>query len=247
MAVALFCVWTAAAAPAQTPPLVVSVAASLADVMSALAQLHEQRTGQVVRLNVAGSNFLARQIVEGARADVFVSADEAQMDVVDRAGRLVPGSRVDLLTNQLVVVGQPRSGLRIRGPADLAAPAIRRLAVGNPESVPAGVYARQWLDKAGVWQTLVGRVVPTLTVRAALAAVRAGRADVAVVYLTDARTDPTVPLLYTVPPADAPPIRYPAAVVAGPNRIAAGQFLTFLRTPAAGATFVAAGFGLAAH
>ena len=86
---------TFAPAPAagQPPPLVISVAASLADVMSELARRHEQATGQVVRLNVAGSNFIARQIVEGAGADAFVSADQVQMDVVDKAGRLAPGSR----------------------------------------------------------------------------------------------------------------------------------------------------------
>jgi molybdate transport system substrate-binding protein len=125
--------------PASPAPLVVSVAASLADVMSELARRYERAAGQEVRLNVAGSNFIARQIVEGAKADAFVSADDTQMDEVERAGRLVAGTRVNLLTNQLVVVGRPGSPLRTGDAASLASPAVRRVALGNPESVPAGV------------------------------------------------------------------------------------------------------------
>lgn len=232
---------------AQAPPLVVSVAASLSDVMSDLARRHERVTGQAVRLNVAGSNFIARQIVEGARADAFVSADETQMDVVERAGRLVPGTRVDLLTNQLVVVGRPGSPLKSGDPATLASSQVRRVALGNPESVPAGVYARRWLEAKGVWPKVSPKVVPTMTVRSALAAARAGRVDAAVVYATDARSDPSVPVLFRVPAGDAPPIIYPAAVVRGPRQTAAERFVAFLRSPEAGSVLQAAGFGLAAR
>jgi molybdate transport system substrate-binding protein len=175
---------------------------------------------------------------------LFVSADDAQMDVAERAGRLVAGSRITLLTNRLVVVGPPATTLRVTGPRSLADPAVRRLALGNPESVPAGVYARQWLENSGTWSAVAGKVVPMLTVRAALAAVRAGRADAAVVYLTDARSEPSVPVLYTVPLADAPPVRYPAAVVDGPNRAAAERFLALLSSADAATVFTAAGFGL---
>ena len=223
------------------------MAASLADVMSELARRHEQATGQPVRLNVAGSNFIARQIVEGASADAFVSADEAQMDVVERAGRLVPGTRVDLLTNQLVVVGRPGGTLTSGDAPALASSAVRRVAVGNPESVPAGVYARRWLEGRGLWSAVAPKVVPTMTVRAALAAARAGRVDAAVVYATDAATDPSVPVIYRVPVADVPPIRYPVAVIAGPRQEAAQRFVAFLRSPESGAVFQAAGFGLAAR
>lgn len=248
LSVAFLCAWTAGAVRAQTPPpLVVSVAASLSDVMSELAQRHERATGQAVRLNVAGSNFIARQIVEGAKADAFVSADETQMDLVERAGRLVPGTRVNLLTNQLVVVGRPGGTLRAGTPATLASAEVRRVALGNPESVPAGVYARRWLEAQGVWTAVAPKVVPTMTVRAALSAARSGRVDAAVVYMTDARTAPSVPVLFTVAPQDAPPIVYPAAVVLGPNQIAAGRFVAYLRSAEAGTVFQAAGFGLAAR
>jgi molybdate transport system substrate-binding protein len=233
-----------AAGTAQPPPLVVSVAASLADVMSELARRHEQTTGQAVRLNVAGSNFIARQIVEGARVDAFISADDAQMDVAERAGRLVPGTRVALLTNQLVVVGRPGGALQMNGAAALATPAVGRVALGNPESVPAGVYARQWLERQGVWREVSSKVVPAMTVRAALAAARAGRVDAAIVYATDAATEPRMPVLYRVPVADAPPIVYPAAVVRGANEAAARALVTYMQSAEAGAVFRAAGFGL---
>ncbi len=231
-------------ARAQPPPLIVSVAASLSDVMSELARRHEAATGQAVRLNVGGSNFVARQIVEGARADVFLSADEAQMDVVESAGRLVPGSRVDLLTNQLVVVGRPGGALTSGDPATLASARVGRIALGNPESVPAGIYARRWLETRGVWAAVSPKVVPTLSVRAALSAARAGRVDAAVVYATDARTEPAVPVIFAVPVAEAPPIVYPAAVVDGPNREAAGRFVAYLRSADARAVFEAGGFGV---
>jgi molybdate transport system substrate-binding protein len=229
----------------QPPPLVVSVAASLADVMSELARRHEQATGQAVRLNVAGSNFIARQIVEGARVDAFISADDAQMDVAEKAGRLVPGTRVALLTNHLVVVGRPGGTLQVTGAAALATPAVGRVALGNPDSVPAGVYARQWLERQGVWRKVQSKVVPAMTVRAALAAARAGRVDAAIVYATDVATAPAVPVLYRVPAADAPAIVYPAAVVRGSNEAAARAFVTYLQSADAGAVFRAAGFGLA--
>lgn len=238
---------TAHAGLGRPAPIVVSVAASLADVMSELARRHEQATGQPVRLNVAGSNFIARQIVEGARVDVFVSADGLQMDVAEKAGRLVPGTRVPLLTNQLVVVGRPGGALQVNGAAALATPTVGRVALGNPDSVPAGVYARQWLERQGVWGEVAAKVVPVMTVRAALAAARAGRVDAAIVYATDAAAPPPVPVLYRVPAADAPAIVYPAAVVRGPNEAAARAFVTYLQSTAAAAVFRAAGFGLAAR
>lgn len=245
LALVLAAGWLQPSAAVAQPPLVVSVASSLADVMTELASRHERATGQSVRLNVAGSNFLARQIVEGAPADVFVSADAAQMDVADKAGRLVAGSRADLLTNRLVVVGR-RGGAPLAGDAAaLTGAAVRRIALGNPESVPAGVYARRWLEGTGHWTAIATKVVPTVTVRAALAAVRAGRVDVAVVYATDALTEPSLPVLYRVPAADVPTIVYPVAVVAGPRATAATAFVAFLRSADASAVFTAAGFGLA--
>jgi molybdate transport system substrate-binding protein len=230
------------AAPASAQPLTVSAASSLADVMADVGRAWATAGGTGIQVNAGGSNVLARQVAQGAPVDVFVSADRAQMDVAAASGRLVTGSVRDLLSNTLVVV-LPRAAERSDfTPADLATSRVRRVALGNPQSVPAGVYARQWLERSGLWSAVSPKVVPTLTVRAALAAVRAGRVDAGVVFATDARTAPDVTVSYRVPAAEAPPIRYPAAVVRGPREAEAARFLQFLASPAARAIFEAAGF-----
>jgi molybdate transport system substrate-binding protein len=231
-----------AAAPASAQPLTVSAASSVADVVSEAGKAWAASGGVGVQVNAGGSNILARQIAAGATVDVFVSADRPQMDVAERSGRLVTGSMRDLLSNTLVVVvppGTPSSGFRAR---DLAAARIARVALGNPESVPAGVYARQWLERIGLWPAVSPKVVPMLSVRAALAAVRAGRVDAGVVFATDVRTAPDVPVAYAVPAGDAPPIRYPVAAVRGPRAADAASFIAFLFSPPARALFERAGF-----
>ena len=230
------------AAPASAQPLTVSAASSLADVMADVGRAWAAAGGTGIQVNAGGSNVLARQVAQGARVDVFVSADHAQMDAAAASGRLVAGSVRDLLSNTLVVVVPERAVLGTLTPADLASTRVTRVALGNPQSVPAGVYARQWLERAGLWAAVSPKVVPTLTVRAALAAVRAGRVDAGVVFATDARTAPDVVVAYRVPAADVPPIRYPAAVVRGPREAEAARFLQFLASPAARAIFEAAGF-----
>jgi molybdate transport system substrate-binding protein len=230
------------AAPASAQPLTVSVASSVADVMAEVGRAWAAAGGSGIQVNAGGSNVLARQVAQGARVDVFVSADHAQMDVAAASGRLVAGSIRDLLSNTLVVVVPEHAGSRTLTPADLASPGVRRVALGNPQSVPAGVYARQWLERAGLWSAVLPKVVPTLTVRAALAAVRAGRVDAGVVFATDARSAPDVVVAYRVPAAEVPPIRYPAAVVRGPREAEAARFLQFLASPDARAIFEAAGF-----
>lgn len=223
-------------------PLTVSAASSLADVMAEAGRAWQAAGGAGVTVNAAGSNVLARQVAAGARVDVFLSADRAQMDVAASSGRLVDGSIRNLLSNTLVVIVPPRSRLQSLAPDDLASPRVRRLALANPASVPAGVYARQWLERRGLWTAVAPKVVPTLTVRSALAAVRAGRADAGVVFATDARTAPEVTVAYVVPTADAPAIRYPVAVVRGPREAEATRFVRFLVSPPAKALFEAAGF-----
>ena len=175
------------ASPASAQPLTVSAASSLADVMADVGRAWAAAGGVGIQVNAGGSNVLARQVAQGARVDVLVSADHAQMEVAQASGRLVAGSVRDLLSNTLVVVVPQRAAAGTLTPADLAASRITRVALGNPQSVPAGVYARQWLERAGLWSAVSPKVVPTLTVRAALAAVRAGRVDAGVVFATDAQ------------------------------------------------------------
>jgi molybdate transport system substrate-binding protein len=231
-----------AARPSVAQPLTVSAASSVADVVTEAGKAWAAAGGTGVLVNAGGSNILARQIAAGARVDVFLSADRAQMTVAERSGRLVAGGTRDLLSNSLVVVVPPGSAAQVRHPHDLAGATVRRVALGNPESVPAGVYARQWLERLGVWAAVSGKVVPTLSVRAALAAVRAGHADAGIVFATDARTAPDVPVAFTVPSSDGPAIRYPVAVVQGPREADASRFVQFLFSPAGREIFTRAGF-----
>lgn len=239
--------WSARApAPAQPADLLVAAAASLSGLTTPLAEAFRARSGIGVRFNFGGSNTLARQIVEGARVDVFISADAAQMDVVDRAGRVVPGSRVNVIGNQLVVISRgEREG--IEAPGDLAADRVRRLAMGDPLAVPAGVYGREWLQKKGLWASVAPKVVPLPTSPAAFAAVREGRADAGIVYRTDVAARSGVRVAFEVPMADAPPIVYPAAAILGGREAAARQFILFLQTDEARRVFTAAGFRVLAQ
>jgi molybdate transport system substrate-binding protein len=221
--------------------LSVSAAASLSDVLRQVAALYETRTGERVLLNVAASNTLARQIAAGAAADVFISADEAQMDAV--AQHVVPGSRVDLLSNQLAIAvpdDRPHPFPSARALTDAA---VRRIAVGDPAAVPAGVYAKAYLERLGIWSAIAPKVVPVGSVRLALAAVENGAADAALVYRTDVVTARRARAAFVVPAGEGPRIVYPAAALRrGANQEGARRFLDLLRSSEAAAIFERAGF-----
>jgi molybdate transport system substrate-binding protein len=175
--------------------------------------------------------------------DLFISADEAQMDAVATAGQLDTASRVDLLSNQLVII-MPPGAKPIASPKDLTGATVRHIALADPAAVPAGVYAKRYLESLGLWSGIAPKVVPTLDVRAALAAVDAGNADAAFVYRTDAAMAHEAVTVFQVPIADGPPIVYPAAIVKNaPHAAAARAFLTYLRAPNARAVFEHFGFG----
>lgn len=220
--------------------VVVSAAASLTEALQQLAALYEQRTGEQVVLNLGASNTLARQIRAGARVDVFISADDAQMDAV--AGSIVPGTRMPLLSNQLAVAVPDDRPAHVGSAADLAAGPLRRIAIGDPAAVPAGAYAKAWLLRAGVWERIAPRIVPAGSVRLALAAVENGAADAAIVYRTDIATARRARLAFAVPPGEGPRILYPAAALRGRNPAGAQRWLDFLRSPEASAVFERLGF-----
>jgi molybdate transport system substrate-binding protein len=212
-------------------PLTVCAAVSLTESLEAAAKAYLAAGGSPVRFNFAGSNVLARQLVNGAPADLFISADEAQMNIVAEAGAIDRATRVDLLANRLAVIARPDRG-EIRDVRALLGPDVRRVAIGDPAAVPAGVYARHYLQAAGLWDALQSRLVPVGNVRAAVAAVENGSADAAIVYETDAAIVRTAVIAFVVAGAGAPRILYPAAVVAGSrHREAAARFLLFLRGP----------------
>lgn len=215
--------------PVQPAPLVVSAATSLTDVLEEIGRAYAAAGGGAVRFNFGGSNALARQIVSGAPADVFVSADEAQMDVVQKAGLIVPGSRVDVISNQLVVAAPAAQVAFVRARFAQAPAEIRRLAIGDPAAVPAGVYARQYLEARGLWKQYEPRVVPTANVRAALVALEHGAADAAIVYATDMSIARGAAVAIEVPVGEGPRIVYPAALVTtSSNQSEAGRFLAFV-------------------
>jgi molybdate transport system substrate-binding protein len=227
---------------AQPPGVVVSVAASVNDALEEISGLYRATTGVAVAVNAGGSNMLARQIVEGAKAGLFLSADETQMDVVEKAGRLVAGTRTRLLSNELaVVVPASSTDLTLARVLDGR---IARLAMGEPSAVPAGVYGRAWLEHEQAWSRLESKVIPFPTVRAVLSAVEAGRVDAGIVYRTDAPTS-NVRVIANILAKDHPylSITYPVAVIRGPAEAEARRFLEFLKGPAARAVFDKRGFG----
>jgi molybdate transport system substrate-binding protein len=224
-------------------PITVSAAVSLTDALTAVAEQYGREGRGSVRFNFGASNVLARQIVNGAPVDLFISADEAQMDVLAAAHLLADGSRVDLLRNQLAVVVPSDRPRTLSGLGELTGPSFRRIAIGDPQAVPAGVYAKALLEQLDLWAALQPRLVPTTSVRAALAAVEAGAADAGIVYRTDARVALKATVAYVVPAERGPRIVYPAAMVkASPAPGEGKRFLDFLRGATAARIFERFGF-----
>jgi molybdate transport system substrate-binding protein len=233
-----------AQAPRPAPPEInVYAAASLRDVLQQLAPACEEAAGARLVFNFGASNDLARQIEAGNKADLFFSADEAWMDHVAQAGLVDAESRRSLLSNRLVVVGLKDGPLSIQSPLDLVGPDVRRISLANPEAVPAGKYAKAWLEKVGLWDRLRERVLPGLDVRAALAAVESGGAEVGVVYRTDAALSKKVRVVYEVPEGEGPRISYPVAAMRDRPRLEVSRrVVACLSGPAAEAAFERYGF-----
>jgi molybdate transport system substrate-binding protein len=200
--------------PNGEPPLIVAAATSLTEVLTEIASIHRERGRRDVSFNFAGSSALARQILSGAPVDVFVSADARQMDRVERAGAVLGGTRRPIAGNALVVVVPGTGRQQWTNAHPLMSPAVRRIAIADVDAVPAGVYAKAWLERQEMWEQVTDKLVPTANVRAALAAVDTASADAAIVYRTDARVPGERSVVYEVPEAAAPPIVYYAAVIA---------------------------------
>jgi molybdate transport system substrate-binding protein len=214
--------------------VLVSAAISLTDALTGIERIYRHSGGDEVRFNFAGSNVLARQIVNGAPADLFISADAAQMDYA--ASRGVIEGPIALLKNRLAVVTPSGKGASVPDAAALAR--VRRIAIGDPAGVPAGVYARRYLQKIGIWPAIQGRLLPLANVRAALNAVESGGADAGIVYESDAAASRQVALAFIVDGPDAPEIVYPAALVkTSANKSAAARFLAFLQGAEAAVIF----------
>jgi molybdate transport system substrate-binding protein len=221
----------------------VFAAASLTDSLRQIAQEYQERTHDKILFNFAGSSILARQIEEGAPADIFFSADENWMDELEQKGLILKATRKSRLSNSLVVIVEKDSPLSIASPRDLTRPGIGRIALADPQAVPAGVYARQFLQKENLWTAVGPKVVPVANVRAALAAVESGNVDAGIVYKTDARISRRVKTVFEVPQREGPKISYPMAVMKEAKAPeAARQFLQYLDSPPAARVFAQYGF-----
>lgn len=201
----------------RKPELLVFAAASLADVLGELSEEWRRRTGSSVKLSLAASSLLARQIEAGSPADVFISADQEWMDYLAARALIDVASRRDLVGNRLVLVAPADSPQRLRiAPGFRLADALAggRLAIGDPDTVPAGRHARRALTTLGVWDQVAGHLAPADNVRSALHYVARGEAPLGIVYSTDARIEPKVRLVDTFPDSSHPAITYPAAATA---------------------------------
>ena len=236
-----------AAAAVDAAGVTVFAAASLKEAMDAQARQFEARTANKVVVAYAASNALARQIEAGAPADVFISADLDWMEFLDQRRLLAPDTRVTLLRNSLVLIAPASSPVNLKiGPGFALAAALggERLAMANPDSVPAGKYGRHALETLGVWTAVEKRIARTENVRAALALVARGEASLGIVYGTDMLAEKSVRIVDTFPATSHPPILYPAAVVATSVSPAARPMLDYLRSPAAASIWEKYGFGV---
>jgi molybdate transport system substrate-binding protein len=228
-------------------PLVVLAASSLQEALEAEAQAWAAQDHPHPTLSFAASSALARQVESGAPADLFVSADETWMDTVEKAGALKAGTRRDLLTNSLVLIAPAASTATIdlANPASLDAAIGRgKLAMADPDAVPAGKYGKAALEHLKLWAGVSGKVVRAENVRAALALVESGETPLGIVYATDAAASSKVRVLATFPADSHPPIRYPIAVLATSTNGQADGFQRFLASSRGRAIFAQYGFGL---
>jgi molybdate transport system substrate-binding protein len=232
---------------AHAEDVVVFAAASLKNALDDVASSWKAETGKGTKISYAASSALARQIAQGAPADMFISADLAWMDDVEGKDLIEPETRSNLLGNRIVLVAPADSDVKLDiGPGmDLAgALAGGKLAMADPAAVPAGKYGKAALEKLGVWDSVAGSVAAAENVRAALALVSRGEAPLGIVYRTDAAADPGVKVVATFPEDSHPPIVYPVALTAGSTNPDAGELLEYLYSDAAKAAFEKQGFVL---
>jgi molybdate transport system substrate-binding protein len=240
----------ACAASAGAEQVTVFAAASLTDAMAEIEARFEAATGHDLVVSLAGSSALARQIQQGAPADVFVSASPDWMDALEADGLVEPGTRVDLLGNALVLIAADPGAapVEIAPGLDLAGLlGDGRLAMALVDAVPAGIYGRAALESLGLWEAVAPRVAQADNVRAALTFVASGEAPFGIVYATDAAAEAAVTVVGTFPEGSHPPIVYPAADLATRDTAAEAEFLAWLRGPEARAAFERQGFAVLAR
>lgn len=192
--------------------LTISAAASLQDAAGELKELYELKNpGATITMNLASSGTLQKQIEEGAPADLFISAGQSQMDALSKKGLIIEESRQDLLGNELVLVAGKNSSLA--GFKGLTGESVKKISIGTPETVPAGLYAKETLTTLKLWDELQPKIVLAKDVRQVLTYVETGNVDAGLVYRTDAATSASVKIVAAAPEGSNKPILYPMAVV----------------------------------
>ena len=220
--------------------ILVFAAASLTDALRELGAAYEHVSQDHVTFNFGASSDLTRQITAGAPADLFFSADVARMEELEKVSLVDRSERRNVLSNTLVIITPADAKIAVAQPADLKR--VGRIALANPEAVPAGVYARSYLQSLGLWEALKDKVVPTLDVRAALAAVESANADAGIVYATDAAISRKVRVGVRVPREQGPAIVYPLAPLNQSSKPGTRALVRFLASREPAATYTRYGF-----
>ncbi|NER79246.1 MAG: molybdate ABC transporter substrate-binding protein [Leptolyngbya sp. SIO1D8] len=235
-----------AAPSAETVNLTISVAASVQDAMKKVQAAYQAAAPNVtITYNFGSSGSLAQQIAQGAPSDIFLSASQKWMDDLTENGQILDGSRQNLLQNAMVLI-VPAENAQVADFQDLEAGAVDKVAIGEPESVPAGRYAKEVLTTLNLFDGLQSQLVFTKDVRQVLSYVETGNVDAGLVYATDAMTSEQVQVVASAPPETHAPIVYPIAVVNdSANQDAAQAFVDFLTTDTTIAIFQEHGFSMA--
>lgn len=235
----------AAPAVAQADEIMVFAAASMTNAMAEIEERFEAATDHDLVVSLAGSSALARQIQQGAPADIFISANPGWMDTLEAEGLVEEGTRFDLLNNSIVLIAAGTEAEPVEIGADLDLAGLLggdRLAMALVDSVPAGIYGKAALESLGLWDEVETQVAQADNVRAALAFVATGEAPYGIVYATDAVAEDDVTVIGTFPAKTHPPIVYPAADLSNRDTAAESEFLDYLRGPEAREAFERQGF-----
>jgi len=228
---------------ASDDELTVSAAISLKDVLEEISHLYSaDHPAAKVHFNLGGSGTLQRQIEQGAPVDIFISASTKEMDALQSQGLLLPGTRKDLVKNSVVLI-VPEGNKAISGFQDLTKPAVKTVAIGEPQTVPAGKYAQEVLTHFGIYDQLKPKLVLAKDVRQVLTYIETGNADAGIVYATDAKISKKVTVVATASENSHSPVVYPASVIKNStNPAASNAFLEFLAGEKARALFEKYGF-----
>lgn len=227
--------------------LTVSAAISLKNALDEAKQLYaSENPGVTIAINYGASGTLQLQIEQGAPVDVFISAAPKQMDALGAKGLLLEGTRKDLLRNEVVLIVPKDSTTGISSFQDLTRPSVKRIALGEPTTVPAGLYAKEVLTNLGIYDAVSVKAILAKDVRQVLTYVETGNVDAGIVYSTDALSSSKVKVIAQAPEKSHAPVVYPVAVIKdSKNHSAAKQFAAFLSSPRAAAIFQKYGFTLA--